>query len=1023
MKQKTKKALIGSLVSAAMLATNTAVLPASALTAGAVCIIDSDFNDEIAYPWVPVRSLPSNQSFNMNGGTFNTQININQSNDSVWGLQLRCMGLHIENGHEYKVSFDVNASEEGHLYTGIGDYRGENFVWLNGCEGTAAWNYAGKTDPEGYEHSKYLGDLAIKKGDNHYEGTFIAGQDLEVAQWSFAYGGAGEFCDVPCFPEGTVLKFDNMYLEDLSSDVTCGGMVDYGFDFPTSNVRVNQEGYFKSLSKRASYVTDNKEPLEFEVRDKEGNAVFSGVSKFFGVDPDSGIGAADEKKELDKDSGKYVHILDFSGLKEPGEYTIFVKDNVGVSGTKFRSHEGYFDTDLNKNGELIWQDQFGSFKSYIMNQSPEFVINDNPYGEGIFADALNYFYQNRSGVDIEADRITSGDSSELAHNGTHKLDGAYVQPDWRKYYEDDGSDVDKKYQIDVTGGWYSADAYEKNVPDGAAAAWMLQNVYESGLKNKTAADDALQEARYEIEWLLRMQVQFDDPFWGEYEGMVYNEVRDHKWTHPASIPWDYECEEMPRVVKPPTYAATFDFAAVTAQAARLWKEKDADFAEKCLEASKKAYNAAMSQKEKWHDKIGGLTADKGNKFYAPCDTYLGTGYGYDVNVNDEAYWASCELLITDGDSAYADYIAEYKNPDYRADETTYVFTDHVYDGSSVDSSTASAFDARRVTALGNMSLMLNNDKLDEKQSESLKSSVAAVADKFISYMSEQGMGVPYKSTEYDLYEGLGIFGASYGSGYEYGSNGYVVNNAIMLANAYKATGDKKYLDAAAEALDYIFGRNGLGLSYVTGYGEHSVQNPYHYWWANSIDPYYPKAPSGVLVGGSSYGLNDEPSGLLGMKRDKVAAQRSYVDNAYAFGSNDTNLFWNSALVNILSFFNDVSAEEQIIAEPATTTTITATTTTAAVTTVTEPAEVKAAYGDANCDGKVTLADSLAILQYIANADKYPLSAAGVLNADCVDAGKGITAMDAVAVQMIDTKIIAAEDLPITTEKLNESIKK
>ena len=63
------------------------------------------------------------------------------------------------------------------------------------------------------------------------------------------------------------------------------------------------------------------------------------------------------------------------------------------------------------------------------------------------------------------------------------------------------------------------------------------------------------------------------------------------------------------------------------------------------------------------------------------------------------------------------------------------------------------------------------------------------------------------------------------------------------------------------------------------------------------------------------------------------------------------------------------------------------------------------YGDANEDGKVTLADCVAVLQYIANNQKYPLSAQGSDNADVYKRGDGVTAYDALTIQKYDSKII------------------
>ena len=61
-------------------------------------------------------------------------------------------------------------------------------------------------------------------------------------------------------------------------------------------------------------------------------------------------------------------------------------------------------------------------------------------------------------------------------------------------------------------------------------------------------------------------------------------------------------------------------------------------------------------------------------------------------------------------------------------------------------------------------------------------------------------------------------------------------------------------------------------------------------------------------------------------------------------------------------------------------------------------------GDANCDGIVDLADSVIIMQYSANPDKYGLGAEegiteqGSINADVAGGGDGITNLDALEIQ-------------------------
>jgi hypothetical protein len=93
-------------------------------------------------------------------------------------------------------------------------------------------------------------------------------------------------------------------------------------------------------------------------------------------------------------------------------------------------------------------------------------------------------------------------------------------------------------------------------------------------------------------------------------------------------------------------------------------------------------------------------------------------------------------------------------------------------------------------------------------------------------------------------------------------------------------------------------------------------------------------------------------------------------------------------------------------EETTTTKPAETTTNPATETTTKPAETTSGTGkvtlkgDANVDGKVTVADAVAILQSIGNKDKYELKPQGKLNGD-VDGVAGITGSDALRIQMLD----------------------
>ena len=73
----------------------------------------------------------------------------------------------------------------------------------------------------------------------------------------------------------------------------------------------------------------------------------------------------------------------------------------------------------------------------------------------------------------------------------------------------------------------------------------------------------------------------------------------------------------------------------------------------------------------------------------------------------------------------------------------------------------------------------------------------------------------------------------------------------------------------------------------------------------------------------------------------------------------------------------------------------------------EPAEAAAAEdkkGDANTDGKVNVADSVKVLQFISNQEKYPMTEKQRILSD-IDGIEGISGGDAITIQKIDAGII------------------
>ncbi len=139
-----------------------------------------------------------------------------------------------------------------------------------------------------------------------------------------------------------------------------------------------------------------------------------------------------------------------------------------------------------------------------------------------------------------------------------------------------------------------------------------------------------------------------------------------------------------------------------------------------------------------------------------------------------------------------------------------------------------------------------------------------------------------------------------------------------------------------------------------------------------------------------------------------------LDHQTALGKNGLSLndFYSNYAGSEGSNINGgTKGNGHIVENDGTTTTTSVTTTALKATTTTTTTSgtgkvpTKLEYGDANLDGNVTVADAVAILQYIGNKDKYKLSDEARANADCFNPGDGITGMDALAIQKLDAKLI------------------
>ncbi|MBP3759873.1 MAG: glycoside hydrolase family 9 protein [Ruminococcus sp.] len=110
----------------------------------------------------------------------------------------------------------------------------------------------------------------------------------------------------------------------------------------------------------------------------------------------------------------------------------------------------------------------------------------------------------------------------------------------------------------------------------------------------------------------------------------------------------------------------------------------------------------------------------------------------------------------------------------------------------------------------------------------------------------------------------------------------------------------------------------------------------------------------------------------------------------------------------LKYNNSTPQQDVTTAAPVITPVVTTTTTTQQDN---DPKTDNILYGDANLDGKVTISDAVAILQYMANSSKYNLNDQAKKNAD-VDGNPGVTGSDADVIQKVDAGVYTVSQLPL-----------
>jgi endoglucanase len=441
------------------------------------------------------------------------------------------------------------------------------------------------------------------------------------------------------------------------------------------------------------------------------------------------------------DTDERLFFADFSRVREPGRYRLVVE---GVG------------------------------------QSPPFKISADVMNRP-FRAAMKGMYLWRCGTAVRAQ-----------HNGhvyAHKR--CHMQDAYGDYIGRDGQ------LIDGRGGWHDAGDYNKYINNaGVTVGAMLRGweMYKPHFDDLTLPipgrdndrPDYLDEVKWELDWVLKMQGP---------DGRVYHKIstRGFQGFFMPSKP------TATRYFVPSGTTATANAVAMMAQAARVYRPYDPDYARTLLKAAKRSYQYLQQHPD-----------------YQPADQSAFETGEYASDDADERLWAAAELWQTTGNRQCLEDL-ESRIRQRNA---------HV----------APRFDWADVSTLGLLTYVLSSRQArDTGLVEQVRADLIKTADALVAAADQHGYARP--------------MGTSYG----WGVNGNVARQTMILMVAYRLTNEARYRWTALDAINHLLGRNYYGRSFVTGIGHQPPRHPHdRRSEADGLDAPWP----GYLVGGPHPGAKD-----------------------------------------------------------------------------------------------------------------------------------------------------------------------
>ncbi|MHA7055868.1 glycoside hydrolase family 9 protein [Aquimarina sp. M1] len=394
--------------------------------------------------------------------------------------------------------------------------------------------------------------------------------------------------------------------------------------------------------------------------------------------------------------------------------------------------------------------------------------------------------------------------------------------------------------ISASKGWYDAGDYNKYIVNSGISTYTLLAAFEhykSEWENlqydipEQGGD--LPDILDEVLWNLDWMLDMQDP----NDGGVYHKLTAKNFSG-RIMPAAYNLD---RYVVQKSTAAALNFAAVTAVASRIFSDYEnvrPGFSTQLEQAAKDAYSWAKANPTVYYQQ--------------PSD--IATGVYGDNNVTDEFQWAAVELFITTDENTYRDDI----------------------DVNSIGGGTPGwpYSDPLALISIANYTTSLSSSI----NVTTANNTLLGTADELKNRVNSSPMKITMSSNDF-----------------VWGSNGSVGNQLILLIRAYELTDDESYLEAAYTAMDYIFGRNGTGYSYVTGFGDRQVFEPHHR--ISDADGISAPIP-GMIVGGPQNENNPDTGDCSGsgVSFPSNLPASKYVDHWCSYSTNEITINWNAPLV-------------------------------------------------------------------------------------------------------------------------------